>query len=167
MMLRVDESMNKMIPAPVAPLPAENPSPALEARRVLIPFVATSLVAMVAVQAVLALSSWRALMPLILSAAVVVGVFVWFWYNRIRLARIPFGALIAHVSFFFVFYVTNGLSVLLAVISHADSGASTEQIGQALFGTPWFRTILILSWLWSGALLIHLVTSAHRKAGLR
>lgn len=152
-----------MIPTPEVPVPTENQWPPLEARRVLLPFVATTLAAMGAVQAVLALSSWRALIPSVLLIAVAIGVLVWFWYNRIRLARIQFGALIAHVSLFLVFCATNGLSVLLAVISHAESGASIEQIGQAMFGTPWFRTILLVSWLWSGALLAHLVSSAFQR----
>jgi hypothetical protein len=133
--------------------------PPSNAKRLLLPFVVAILLAMIALQGLLALASWRALLPAILFVCIATGTLIWFWINRVKLAQIPFGFLIAHVMLLVSFGATNNLSVLLSLVTLTSDGATIEQAQQAVIGTPWFQWTFWGGWVWSVGLLSHLVVS--------
>lgn len=130
------------------------PQAPVNARSVLLPYLVVLVLAMAAIQAVIAFTGGD-ITPLagILTALVAAGIAVWSWRNYRTLSKIRFGAAVAHSLAFVT--VTASFN-LHAVIRTLSLGATDGAAAQELLSTPWFGATLVMSAAWGAGLLIHL-----------
>lgn len=124
-------------------------SVAVNARSVLLPYLVALTVAMIVIQAVIALTGEIGVLAGVLTAGVAVGIAAWIWRSYRTLSKIRFGVAIAHATAFTVVTTSFNAHGVIRAIS-VDSPA-TE-----LLATPWFGATLVMSAAWGIGLFLHL-----------
>lgn len=133
------------------------PQATVNARSLLLPYLLVLVVAMAAIQAVIAFTGGEiTVLAGILTALVAAGIAVWFWRNYRKLTKIRFGLAIAHTLAFVTVTASFNLHAVIRTISAGSAGGADGAAASELLATPWFGATLLMSAAWGAGLLIHL-----------
>ncbi len=131
----------------------------VNATSVLLPYALTLVVAMAAIQILIALTGGvPTLLSGILTAVVAVGIALWYWRHVRQLSKIRFGGSMAHAIAFAIITTSFNLHALIHVLVVGKAGG-LEAAAHDLFSTPWFGTTLVMSSLWGLGLVLALLGS--------
>jgi len=129
-------------------------SGSVNSRQVLLPFVLTTIAAMIVVQLVIAVTGGEVtVLTAALTAFVALGIGAWLLRSRRALHQIRFATVIAHAIAYATVTTSFTLHALIRIISLVDASAA----GHLLLTTPWFRATLVMSGVWGLGLLLHLL----------
>ena len=133
------------------------PQVPVNARSVLLPYLLVLVLAMTAIQAVIAFTGGEiTLLAGFLTAMVAAGIAVWVWRNYRKLTKIRFGLAIAHALAFVTVTASFNLHAVIRTLSLGSSGGADGAAAHELLATPWFGATLVMSAAWGAGLLIHL-----------
>lgn len=135
------------------------PSPTVNARSVLLPYLLVLVAAMLLIQGAIALTGGEVgVLAGVLTAAAAAGIAAWMLFNRRKLLRIRFGFAVAHAIAFAAVTVSFNAHAVVRAVSLGSSGGEGA-VAQELLATPWFGATLVMSAAWGLGLLIHLTGS--------
>lgn len=136
----------------------ESESKKLDSRAVFLPYMLSLLVAMTAIQVLIAVTGGEiTLVATIALAVVAIAMVIWVLVNYKVLRRIRFGSVLANVIGFVVVTTSFNLHALIRVIVLSEQGAAAT--AEAFFGTAWFGLTLGMSAIWGVGVIFHLVGS--------
>lgn len=135
------------------------PSPTVNARSLLLPYLLALAAAMVLIQGTIALGGGEVGVPAgLLTAAVAAGTIAWMGLNRRKLSRVRFGFAVAHAIAFLTVTTSFNAHAVLRTISWGSAGGEGTA-AQELLATPWFGATLLMSAAWGIGLLLHIAGS--------
>lgn len=131
----------------------------VNSRSLLLPYALGLIVAMAAIQAVVALTGGTITVLVgALTALVALGIAIWLVLHRQELRHVRFGTVIAHTIAFVTVTTSFNLHALLRVmVLGAQQGGLDDASVQAW--STWFGPTLAMSALWGLGLLLHLIGS--------